>query len=309
MIVGNAKASTAKSKREYCVPAPTALNFCVLYFKPPKRKHMPKTRRRLEMILPIKLPFTTSVRPSRKANTEIIISTAFPKVALRRPPSVCPTEHAKSSVALPRSFARGTIAKKLKEKVATSPQPRLDADNPKGRKTRKMFIGSAKNIWARTLLSCSGRNQGSGVALSASSPATTGTSPLTNGGCLLMRPPRTSSVAPRASATAGASDDAARGSATSATSTDSFTLVHRICRRCRSRAFRRRSPKESAAAPAPVAAAAVAAAPTPKAEDEEAPAPLPAPKTFQALLVPERKADEALARLALPADPRWLLPL
>mmetsp|Transcript_3228 Transcript_3228/g.9460 ORF Transcript_3228/g.9460 Transcript_3228/m.9460 type:complete len:293 (-) Transcript_3228:8-886(-) len=120
--VGMTRARTASRSRDDCALAPSALNVCVWFLMPPTKKHMPSTRRRLLRMLPRREPFTTSVRPSLSAKTERIISTALPNVAFSRPPMVSPTLMASSSVANPKTAARGRIARKLRAKM-TSARP------------------------------------------------------------------------------------------------------------------------------------------------------------------------------------------
>jgi len=82
---------------------------------PPQRKHIPSTSSKLLKMLPKRLPCTTSTSPSLRANTDSIISTAFPNVAFSKPPTTSPLAMANSSVDQPKIFARGTIAKKLEK--------------------------------------------------------------------------------------------------------------------------------------------------------------------------------------------------
>lgn len=66
-----------------------------------------------------------------------INSTALPKVAFRRPPSVSPSFIEISSVANDRTAASGMIAKKLMVKTAVEPQPILPAMMPRGTMTKR----------------------------------------------------------------------------------------------------------------------------------------------------------------------------
>mmetsp|Transcript_33166 Transcript_33166/g.76627 ORF Transcript_33166/g.76627 Transcript_33166/m.76627 type:complete len:264 (-) Transcript_33166:27-818(-) len=159
--VGITSANTANNSKEYCVRAPVGLNRWVVKFTPPQKKHMPRTSRRFDTMLPTKLPFTTSVRPSRSAKMAMIISTALPKVAFNRPPKVGPTEHASCSVASPSSLARGTIAKKLRRNVVTSPQPSAFEARPSGVKTSITLRGDPNMISFSPSRSCSKSNQAS----------------------------------------------------------------------------------------------------------------------------------------------------
>ncbi len=59
---------------------------------------------------PVRLAFTTVMRPAFSANNAMMISVAFPKVALRRPPMPAPMSFPSSSVATPMRYARGMMA-------------------------------------------------------------------------------------------------------------------------------------------------------------------------------------------------------
>jgi hypothetical protein len=83
----------------------------------PARKEQPRTKRVLDRMEPIIYPWLTCVvrrygwvhtevwtirtSPSRRATMPTMISTAFPKVAIKRPASVCPRDRDTSSVASP----------------------------------------------------------------------------------------------------------------------------------------------------------------------------------------------------------------
>mmetsp|Transcript_7089 Transcript_7089/g.17590 ORF Transcript_7089/g.17590 Transcript_7089/m.17590 type:complete len:220 (+) Transcript_7089:654-1313(+) len=121
-IEGIAMPRTAIKRRAPWDRAPSALNFCVWLYTPPKRKHMPRTSNKLLKMLPSKLPCTTSTSPSLSANTDSIISTAFPKVAFSRPPITSPDAMASSSVDQPKIFARGTMAKKFEKNISAGPR-------------------------------------------------------------------------------------------------------------------------------------------------------------------------------------------
>mmetsp|Transcript_34500 Transcript_34500/g.64356 ORF Transcript_34500/g.64356 Transcript_34500/m.64356 type:complete len:247 (-) Transcript_34500:223-963(-) len=143
-MVGTASASTASSSKEDCMRAPSGLYLCVWNLMPPTKKQPPRTRSRLLRMLPSKLPCTTSTRPSCSAKTAKINSTAFPKVAFRSPPSVSPTEAANSSVALPRTAARGRIAIKFNEKIVGSLHFRCSEAMATGTTSSKMLSGFSK---------------------------------------------------------------------------------------------------------------------------------------------------------------------
>lgn len=68
-----------------------------------------------------------------------ISSTAFPKVAFRRPPSVSPRCTASSSVTNERIPARGMMARKLSENTAVGPQWSEEAAKPTGIKSSRGF--------------------------------------------------------------------------------------------------------------------------------------------------------------------------
>mmetsp|Transcript_7043 Transcript_7043/g.16715 ORF Transcript_7043/g.16715 Transcript_7043/m.16715 type:complete len:211 (-) Transcript_7043:108-740(-) len=134
---GITMASTDSSSRLDWTRAPSALYFCLWNLMPPKKKHMPSTKRRLLRMLPSKLPWTTLTRPLRSANTESNISTAFPKEAFKRPPSVSPTLSESSSVRPPRILASGRMARKFRAKIAWSLHSSFGAAMPKGTVTSR----------------------------------------------------------------------------------------------------------------------------------------------------------------------------
>ena len=76
----------------------------------------------LERMDPKRLPCTTLTRPALMAFTVTIISTAFPKVAFKSPPIICPVWAARASVEPPKMAAKGTIATKLHVKRAAALQ-------------------------------------------------------------------------------------------------------------------------------------------------------------------------------------------
>mmetsp|Transcript_26345 Transcript_26345/g.57201 ORF Transcript_26345/g.57201 Transcript_26345/m.57201 type:complete len:235 (-) Transcript_26345:31-735(-) len=105
---------------------------------------MPRTSSKFDKMEPIKDCCTTPTRPALMALMVTIISTALPKVALRRPPTICPTCAAKASVEAPSTAARGTIAKKFKAKVGKQPHSRMPEAMPRGTHTSRTLIGCIK---------------------------------------------------------------------------------------------------------------------------------------------------------------------
>ena len=75
----------------------------------------------------------------RLAELPTISSTAFPKVAFRRPPSVWPSFTESSSVAKLNKDARGMMAKKFRKKMTVGGQCMAPAMIPNGTKTSKTF--------------------------------------------------------------------------------------------------------------------------------------------------------------------------
>mmetsp|Transcript_18651 Transcript_18651/g.48382 ORF Transcript_18651/g.48382 Transcript_18651/m.48382 type:complete len:207 (-) Transcript_18651:4-624(-) len=116
--------------------------FCFWPKMPPKKNDMPSTSKTLDKTDPRSVALTTSVLPARNVWTIMTISTAFPKVAFKRPASTSLCKPAaSSSVASPRIFARGTSAKKFRPKTGTGPQSSQNAVNPSGKQTSIKFIG------------------------------------------------------------------------------------------------------------------------------------------------------------------------
>ena len=74
-------------------------------------------------------------------------STAFPKVALRRPPKVWPSLVDSSSVAKLSRAASGIIAKKFSKNTAVGLHPTFPAIIPSGTKTRRMFTGFMVSVF------------------------------------------------------------------------------------------------------------------------------------------------------------------
>jgi hypothetical protein len=130
---------------EHVVCAVADANICsvgtpfssVILAMPPKRKHMPMTSNRLDKMDPSMDDCTTWIWPSLRATMLTISSTALPKVALSRPPSVSPSFTDISSVANERTAARGMMAKKLRVKTAVGFQPISPAQMPKGTTMRR----------------------------------------------------------------------------------------------------------------------------------------------------------------------------
>jgi len=81
----------------------------------------------------------------------MIISTALPKVAFRRPPTICPVCADIASVAAPRMEASGTMAMKLQPKTIAEFQPISGAIKPSGTKTRRKFNGFMKTLYQACL--------------------------------------------------------------------------------------------------------------------------------------------------------------
>mmetsp|Transcript_17153 Transcript_17153/g.36850 ORF Transcript_17153/g.36850 Transcript_17153/m.36850 type:complete len:240 (-) Transcript_17153:314-1033(-) len=148
--VGSAKVEEARKSMVMFVKAASLEKDCsfpltwpLTGIKPPAKKDIPSTRSRFESTLPSSVPLTTSNSPALNVCTVKIISTALPKVAFRRPPMTSLLRPAaNSSVASPRSLAKGIIATKLKANVAPSPQLLRYAKNPTGQKTSNTQIGS-----------------------------------------------------------------------------------------------------------------------------------------------------------------------
>ena len=82
---------TARARRLADVCATVVLKYCSMRFRPPKKKHMPRTKSKFERIDPISEVCTIRILSWKSAMTETINSTALPKLALRRPPRVSPT--------------------------------------------------------------------------------------------------------------------------------------------------------------------------------------------------------------------------
>ena len=57
---------------------------------PPAKNATPRPKSRLPMIEPVSEAFTMLTRPAWRAKDEMMISGAFPSVALSRPPTVGP---------------------------------------------------------------------------------------------------------------------------------------------------------------------------------------------------------------------------
>lgn len=97
--VGMMTEAMARTRRDAAVWATVVLKNCSSRRRPPQRKHIPRTRRRLERMEPMREVLTMTISSLVRAITETITSTALPNVALSRPPRVSPTRRAISSVA------------------------------------------------------------------------------------------------------------------------------------------------------------------------------------------------------------------
>ena len=73
------------------------------------------------MMLPVMVACTSSMCPSLSAAKPMMSSAAFPKEALRKPPSVGPVCFDNSSVASPISPASGTMAMAPATKTQNEP--------------------------------------------------------------------------------------------------------------------------------------------------------------------------------------------
>lgn len=159
---GRTREAEERVMSEQVVWATAAENCCSVplplvprWTRPPKRKHMPMTRSRLERMEPSIEDWTTSIWPSRRATMltcvllvvlliqlaiferRTISSTALPKVALSRPPSVSPSLREISSVAKDRTAARGIMAKKLRVKTVVALHLSMPAAIPMGTMKRR----------------------------------------------------------------------------------------------------------------------------------------------------------------------------
>jgi hypothetical protein len=88
--VGMIRLPTASASRLAAVWATTTLNFCSIRFKPPKKKHIPKTRSKFDNMLPMRDVWTMRTSSLMRARMATISSTALPKDAFNRPPIVSP---------------------------------------------------------------------------------------------------------------------------------------------------------------------------------------------------------------------------
>mmetsp|Transcript_118057 Transcript_118057/g.345753 ORF Transcript_118057/g.345753 Transcript_118057/m.345753 type:complete len:258 (+) Transcript_118057:674-1447(+) len=170
-MVGRAKDMQEKRSIAMLMSAPFTGNFCsfsmpmkcslyveslnewkrprwfLLGEKPPRKKAVPSTSSTFDSTEPSSDVFTTVKSPFRRDCTATIISTALPKVALRRPVMASfLTEAPNSSVASPRILARGTRARKFSQKVHASPQSQYLDIMPRGTHTRGMQKGWRKIV-------------------------------------------------------------------------------------------------------------------------------------------------------------------
>lgn len=110
------KLPTAKASKLEAVCATVMLKNCSTRLSPPKKKHIPMTRRRFDNMLPIRDSCTMSTSFLTNAMMDTISSTAllstnqlavamiigresYPNVAFSKPPIVSPVRKAISSVA------------------------------------------------------------------------------------------------------------------------------------------------------------------------------------------------------------------
>mmetsp|Transcript_1572 Transcript_1572/g.4634 ORF Transcript_1572/g.4634 Transcript_1572/m.4634 type:complete len:209 (-) Transcript_1572:270-896(-) len=109
---------------------------------PPKKNDIPNTSSILDSTEPSKVALTTFTRPARRVCTVMIISTAFPKVALSKPlmTSLC-KQASSSSVASPRILASGISAKKFSQKTQFGSHPNREAVTPRGSASKNTLNG------------------------------------------------------------------------------------------------------------------------------------------------------------------------
>jgi len=88
--VGRVSAREDSTKQLMLVPAPVALKLDCLLTKPAPMKAIPNTSSKFESTEPIKDCCTTPTKFALIALMVTIISTALPKVAFNRPPTICP---------------------------------------------------------------------------------------------------------------------------------------------------------------------------------------------------------------------------
>mmetsp|Transcript_24005 Transcript_24005/g.63280 ORF Transcript_24005/g.63280 Transcript_24005/m.63280 type:complete len:217 (+) Transcript_24005:653-1303(+) len=139
--------SSSDSEREWLAssPAAGARPLLPISTRPPKKKDMPSTSRRLESTDPSSVAFTTSSSPTRSVCMVMIISTAFPKVAFSRPLITSLWRQASSSsVASPRILASGIIAMKFSQKVHSALQPASADQAPRGNASSMMLKGCCR---------------------------------------------------------------------------------------------------------------------------------------------------------------------
>lgn len=100
------------AKRSIVVPMAAAVRLKrrVPRRRPPARAARPNTRSMFPIIDPVIEALTRSCNPARNATIAMINSAAFPKVALRSPPTPSPTWDANCSVARPIHPAKGMMA-------------------------------------------------------------------------------------------------------------------------------------------------------------------------------------------------------
>mmetsp|Transcript_6592 Transcript_6592/g.18182 ORF Transcript_6592/g.18182 Transcript_6592/m.18182 type:complete len:223 (-) Transcript_6592:70-738(-) len=145
--VGKLSANDDNTRQLMFVPAPVELKLAEVFTRPDAIKAIPMTSNKFDKIEPINDCCTTLTRFALMAFTVTIISTALPKVALSKPPTICPVCAARASVAAPRMAARGTMAMKFKLKVASGPHSILPEQMPRGTKTKRRLMGWRKISW------------------------------------------------------------------------------------------------------------------------------------------------------------------
>ena len=110
-VDGISSAIVARKRRLACRRAPTRLNSCTWYLRPPSRNDVPSMNRLLVTIAPATDAFTSMYWPACSAVSAITSSVRLPRVALSSPPTASPVFAATDSVARLRSAASGTTAR------------------------------------------------------------------------------------------------------------------------------------------------------------------------------------------------------
>ena len=117
---------TAKIRSPALCRASCTLKDWRLYFKPPTKKESPATKSKFPNTEPVKEAKTIPISQAFSEKIEIISSTAFPNVALSKPPILGPITIAKLSVALPIKPATAIIVKQYTINMITSDQFRIE---------------------------------------------------------------------------------------------------------------------------------------------------------------------------------------